>query len=194
MLRLFVAVDLPARLRDEVARMMSAEVYKARWGNPQQLHITLRFLGDVPEVDLPRLQQGLSTVATAAFRLQLRGTGVFPTPREGKRHIPAKVLWLGIVPAADLERLRQAVDAALAGLRLGTATRAPQPYSPHLTLARFAGLPDHTLSHFLSRYEHYSSAPWDVTSFHLYQSVLRREGALHTRLGTYSLATNGGTE
>jgi RNA 2',3'-cyclic 3'-phosphodiesterase len=183
MLRLFVAVDLPAGLRDEVARLM-APVHNARWVNPKQLHITLRFLGETPEAALPDLQQRLHGVKRDQFRLRLRGAGTFPEARPGKRPRPPKVLWLGIEPAAELVALKQAVDAALDG----GLTRDNQVFSPHLTLARFPNPPGQTLSAFLTKNQPYTSLDWSVESLHLYQSTLRQEGAIHALLASYPLA------
>jgi 2'-5' RNA ligase len=189
MLRLFVAVDLPASLKDEVARLMSAELHQVRWVRPPQLHITLRFLGNTPDDGLPDVEQRLASVAVPGFLLRLQGAGVFPDRPERRRLIPPKVLWLGIEPAQEVIGLEQAVESALSGEATpARACSGPREYSPHLTLARFTGPPDHTLSHFLARHQFYTSAPWRANSFHLYQSVLGREGAIHTCLGSYALA------
>jgi len=183
MLRLFVAVDLPAELRDEVAGLMD-RVHKARWANAKQLHITLRFIGDTPEEDLHIVRHRLASIRQAAFGLRLHRAGVFPEACEGKRRRPPRVIWFGIEPAEDLARLKQSVDAAL------SVDRAvpEQAFSPHLTLARFTTLPDHTLWDFLARHRGYTSAYWWVRNFHLYQSTLRREGAIHACVASYPLA------
>lgn len=178
--RLFVAVDLPAELREEVAGMMDG-VRGARWVNAKQLHITLRFLGDTAEEELPRLCARLATVVHQAFRLRLCGAGVFPAPREARRDKPPRVLWLGIQPTEELASLKLSVDAAL------SADPTESQFSPHLTLARFSARPDQTLSNLLQKHEGYASAYWWVRDFHLYQSTLRREGAVHTRVASYPL-------
>jgi 2'-5' RNA ligase len=180
MLRLFVAVDLPAELREEVASMMD-RVRGARWANSKQLHITLRFLGDTAEEALPGLRARLATIRQQAFQLRLCGAGVFPETHEGRRAKPPRVLWLGMQPTEELASLKQAVDAAL------SADPAEAQFSPHLTLARFSARPDQTLSDFRQRHGGYTSAYWWVRDFHLYQSTLRREGAVHTRVASYPL-------
>lgn len=174
--------------------MMTAKLHGARWANPRQLHVTLRFLGDVPESDVPRIQHSLATVATPAFEVRLQGVGVFPEGAAKPSGSPPKVLWVGLAPTLAIATLKQAIDVALSkGVGL---TQEARSYSPHLTLARFASarLPDPTLSHFLSSYARYAGAPWEVTEFHFYRSVLRREGAIHTKVDSYSLAKGGHTE
>jgi 2'-5' RNA ligase len=183
MLRLFVAVDLPAQLRDEMAQLMG-QVHHARWVNAQQLHITLRFLGDTPDTDLPWISDRLAAIKADHFSLRLRGAGVFPESHARKIRKPPKVLWVGIEPTMDLARLKQAIDAAT----IVDLTHERQVFSPHLTLARFPSPPDHTLSDFLMKYQSYASPDWSVTSFHLYRSTLRPEGAIHALLASYPLA------
>ncbi len=181
MLRLFIAVDLPAELRDQVAGLMEG-VHNARWVNPGQLHVTLHFVGDTPEDEVAGLRDRLEGVKQDCFRLQLRGAGVFP---EGQSRIkPPKVLWLGMEPATPMVRLKQNVHAALGINPMGK----DQAFSPHLTLARFKSLPDGTLADFLDRNREFETRTWTVTCFHLYQSTLRQQGAVHNVLASYPLA------
>jgi 2'-5' RNA ligase len=182
MLRLFIAVDLPAEIRSEVEALMG-HVHNARWVNPRQLHLTLRFLGETPEATLPALRDGLAHVKHDRFSLQLRGVGVFPPGRPQHPRRSPRVLWLGIEPAEPLASLKHAVDAALAG---GLAAE-DQPFSPHLTLARFRLPPDQTLADFLGKYQDYRSPVWPVASFFLFQSTLRREGSIHAIVASYPL-------
>jgi RNA 2',3'-cyclic 3'-phosphodiesterase len=182
MLRLFVAVDLPAQLRDDVTQMMDG-VHNARWVSVRQLHITLRFLGDTSETDLPGIEKRLGDLKRDSFHLRLRGAGTFPETGARKSRKPPKVLWLGIEPATELAGLKRAIDDALAV----DLTREKQIFSAHLTLARFPNPPDHTLSDFLSRHKNYASPDWPVKHFHLYQSTLRPEGAIHAQLASYPL-------
>ena len=185
MLRLFIAVDLPAEIREQVARMMN-EVHNARWVKAEQLHITLRFLGDTPEAELPANRDRLARVHQPPFAIKLRGPGVFPEISQTRGKTP-KVLWLGIEPAVDLAALKQAVDDALA-IETTKKSMQKQDFSPHLTLARFPSPTDTSLSRFLATNKDYFSPDWCVDHFHLYQSTLRPEGALHEQLASYRLA------
>jgi 2'-5' RNA ligase len=178
MLRLFLAVDLPDRVRQEVVAM-STQVNNARWVKPHQLHITLRFMGQTPDDALAGVVDRLARVQVPAFALALRGAGVFPSAVNPKR---ARVLWLGLDPAEPMVGLKHAIDACL-----GRDTERSS-FSPHLTLARFTNSPDPTLTQFLSRYQAYRSAPWPVACFHLYKSTLSSSGAVHEVVATYPLA------
>jgi 2'-5' RNA ligase len=176
MLRLFVAVDLPKNLRDQIAPMCNG-ITGARWSKPEQLHITLRFLGAVPEDDLDRIRQALAPVRLPSFQLEVRRTGVFPP------HKLPRVLWLGLAPTEPLCALKEAIDAAL----------GPDPecdrrtFSPHLTLARFTSRPRDELARFLATHGEFQAGPWVVREFHLYKSTLRRTGAVHEVVETYPL-------
>jgi 2'-5' RNA ligase len=176
MLRLFLAVDLPDPVRHEVEDLCT-QVNNARWVKPHQLHITLRFMGQTPDDALAGMCDQLSHVQVPAFKLTLRGAGVFPG---GARR--ARVLWLGLDPTEPLAGLKRELDACL-----GPDTERAS-FSPHLTLARFTNTPDPTLTQFLSRHQAYRSAPWSVACFHLYKSTLSSSGAVHEVVKTYALA------
>jgi 2'-5' RNA ligase len=178
MLRLFLAVDLPDPVRQEVVALCT-QVNNARWVKPHQLHITLRFLGQTPDDALAGMVDRLARVQVPAFKLTLHGAGVFPG---GTRPKPARVLWLGLDPPEPLANLKHAINSSL----------GPDPehasFSPHLTLARFTKRPNATLTQFLSQHQAYRSAPWPVACFHLYKSTLRPDGAVHELVATYPFA------
>jgi 2''-5'' RNA ligase len=182
-LRLFIAVDLPTELRPAIARLCQG-IAGARWTRAEQLHITLRFLGDTAEDRLADLRAGLREVRTPRFELALRGTGVFPPPSARK---PARVLWLGLEPPESLRALKDAVDGCLSkhGPDPETAKRG---FSPHLTLARFPTRPRHDLDRFLAEHAGFDGGRFVVSDFHLYRSTLRPEGALHEIVESYPLA------
>jgi RNA 2',3'-cyclic 3'-phosphodiesterase len=178
MLRLFVAVDLPAPLRPVVAGLCQG-IAEARWTRLEQLHITLRFLGDTPETELDERRQRLRRIHRPRFSLATRGLGVFP-PASGRK--PARVLWLGLDPPEPLRELKQSVDDLL-GPDPDTAARG---YSPHLTLARFPTRP-HGLDAFFAEHAGFDSGWFEVTAFHLYRSTLRPQGALHEIVESFPL-------
>lgn len=178
-MRMFIAVDLPPDVRPRIAQLCQG-IAGARWVRPEQLHITLRFLGDTPEEGLSDIRQRLRQVALPGFSLSLTGPGVFPPARARK---PARVLWLGLTPPAPLQALKLAIDGAL-----GPDPEAAQRgFSPHLTLARLDTRPGHDLDEFRARHAELSVGPFPVADFHLYRSTLRPEGALHEIVEIYPL-------
>jgi 2'-5' RNA ligase len=179
-LRLFLAVDLPDPVRREIVALCT-QVNQARWVKPHQLHMTLRFMGQTPDDGLAEIRNRLANVQVPAFDLALQSAGVFPGVASTKR---ARVLWLGLEPMEPLVRLKHAIDACLGP----DAERGNQGFSPHLTLARFTGRTDATLTQFLSRYQAYHGERFRVACFKLYQSTLHSRGAVHEVMATYPLA------
>jgi 2'-5' RNA ligase len=181
MLRLFLAIDLPAAVKAEVRAICKA-LPAAHWTNPAQLHLTLRFMGETPEDQLEALRARLAAVVVAPFSLSLRAVGVFPARPSRRR--PARVLWAGVAPEEPACALKAAIDAALGPDPEASA----RGYSPHLTLARFRDDPRTELDRYLAAHAAFASAPWPVESFELYRSTLGREGAVHERVQSYPLS------
>jgi RNA 2',3'-cyclic 3'-phosphodiesterase len=181
MLRLFVAVEVP-RSEQQAAAGLCTGLPRARWANPHQLHITLRFLGNTPEDRLPEIRRRLATVTSPGFQLALHGVGVFPPAARRPR-----VLWLGLEPQAPLRELKRAVDGALGYLTPLEAGADAAEFTPHLTLARLAGRPDPGLGHFLAQHGEFLGKPWEVSAFRLFKSTLHPAGAMHEAIEVYPL-------
>jgi 2'-5' RNA ligase len=176
--RLFVAIALPAPVIAE-ALGLCRDLERARWSRPDQLHLTLRFLGEIEGEKVSVLRAALREVHAPAFSLGLSGVGVFP-----RRRRPAQVLWTGVIPEEPLRALETAVSAALAP----HAPPADHPFSPHLTLARFREDPGPALSAYLAAHASFLGQPWLVEEFRLYRSTLGPGGAVHDLVERYPLA------
>jgi 2'-5' RNA ligase len=181
MLRLFIALDLPAEQRLALSAIASG-IPGARWVVSEQLHLTLRFLGSVADERVPELQENLARVVSPAFRAALSGVGVFPpTPTRRK---PARVLWAGVSPAEPVRALKQAIDGVL-GPDLEAAA---QEFSPHVTLARFKEPPaTDPLTRFLQQHRSFSGDLFPVESFQLYDSRTLPAGPVYTVRASYPL-------
>lgn len=173
-MRLFIAVDLPDRVRESLAAIC-ADLPGARWCDPAQLHLTLRFLGSVD--DDARIREQLRRVRQSTFSLSVRGVGVFPPRR------PARVLWAGVNPHEPLQALKAAIDEALGP----DPEAAERGFSPHLTLARFRDPPGPALPRYLAEHAAFATPPFTVAEFHLYQSFLGPERARHEVVETVRL-------
>ena len=131
-MRLFVALNLPKKERDRIYRaskVLREGEFPVRWVDPEQYHVTLKFLGDVREDRMERVQEALDHVATttAILDLAVEGFGAFPTIRR------PRVIWIGIEPSPALRCLKQDVEWALMGCGFERETRA---FHPHLALGR----------------------------------------------------------
>ncbi|MGM0578791.1 MAG: RNA 2',3'-cyclic phosphodiesterase [Myxococcota bacterium] len=176
--RLFVAVDVPDTVRERL-EALRAELRGARWVSPDKYHLTLRFIGDADDDGFERIRAALRGVRREPFVLHPKGIGHFP-PR-GR----PKVLWVGVDDQPELEGLQRDVDDAVAAAGFG---RDDKRFHPHLTLARLKGTTSARVAHYEEAHAHFATEPFTVTEFHLYSSVLRSEGALHTIEETYPLA------
>ena len=169
MSRLFVAIDPPPAVVERLASLR-AGVPGARWVEPDQIHLTLRFLGEVDGAMRADVRTELGRVAAMPFTLTLSGTDCFG----GRRR--ARTLWVGVEPSPALVELQAKIDAAV-----GRAGVPPEgrKFLPHVSLARLkAGQPDR-IARFLAEIALFKSEPFAVETFSLYESHLNRAGAVH---------------
>lgn len=177
--RLFVAIDLPEEVTESLERICVG-LPGARWNDPEQYHLTLRFIGEVDGLVYRDIEAGLAEVDFEPFTLSLQGFGHFPPRGE------PKVLWAGVTPTDPIEPLRRAVDRVVNAAGVQPERRK---FSPHVTVARFPyGAPIQRLQRFLAGHALYRSEPFLVESFHLYSSQLHHDGALHTLEASYGPA------
>jgi RNA 2',3'-cyclic 3'-phosphodiesterase len=183
LLRVFIAVEIPLPIRQAIFHqtesLRAALATIVRWVPVENMHLTLKFIGDVSPANVNLLSQMLTTEATgcAPITLKIGGLGSFPTSRR------ARVIWIGIQAPAALESLQHGIESAAA--RLGYESEE-RPFSPHLTIGRVkqqvsagehqqvrAAL-EHTQVGVLGNAE--------VTAVHLFKSDLKPSGAEYTRL------------
>lgn len=177
MYRLFIAVDMPRELQERVGNMFFG-MPGAKWVAEEQLHLTLRFIGEVDGGVFEDIREGLSEIKADSFTMQLKGMGYFP-PRK-----KPKVLWVGIDKNEKLTILRNRVEAAVVKAGLPPEQRK---FSPHITLARLRDTPLKKVTNFLAGNSLYESESFQVSEFHLYSSVLTPKGAIHQLEATYPL-------
>jgi RNA 2',3'-cyclic 3'-phosphodiesterase len=178
MFRLFVAIDPPEEVRGALAAM-GFGLPGAKWVAQEQLHLTLRFIGEVDGGAFRDIQEALAALRARPFLLRLKGVGHFP-PRGQPR-----VLWAGVEPNSSLLQLRNQVEKALVRTGLEPEHRK---FAPHITLARLRETPLGRLTNFLAGNAMYASEPFPVNEFHLYSSSLSAKGSIHTREVSYLLA------
>jgi 2'-5' RNA ligase len=177
MLRLFIAIDIPDDIRTLICGM-GGSIPGARAVPTDQLHLTLKFLGDTDSGLLPDIKEALGSIEYAPFRVCLKRVGHFP-PRGNPR-----VLWAGIDPVTEVTALRNKVEKALTETGID---RDHRKFSAHVTLARLKNSPLNRISHFLAGNSLFETPPFTVREFHLYASSLSGKGAVHTVLATFPL-------
>jgi 2'-5' RNA ligase len=178
MIRLFVALALPQPVRARLL-MLQAGVPGAKWAPEENLHLTLRFIGEVDEPAFADIGEALGDVDAPAFTLQLAGVGQFGDRRR------AHALWAGVKPSEPLALLRGRVEGALS--RAGVP-RDDRKYLPHVTLARLKDVKADRVGGFLMEHGLFESQPFTVSSFALFSSQLRHTNALYQAEAEYPLA------
>ena len=189
LLRTFIAVEIPREIQSAIyqstvnLRQTINQSY-IRWVLPQNIHITLKFLGDVSPANLELLKQMLKaeTAQVDPFSIQVGALGVFP----GLRH--PRVIWIGIDAPPALESLQRGIETATTRLGYEAENR---PYSPHLTIARFnqristTELPQ--VRTILEKTSIGILGKVYIDAVHLFKSDLKPSGVVYSRLYTAPL-------
>jgi 2'-5' RNA ligase len=182
-MRLFVALSLPEAVAQSIL-LIQGGVPGARWQAREQLHLTLRFIGEVEGRDAAALDEVLAAIHVPAFSLQLHSVGQF-----GNKQPHA--LWAGVRPNPALEHLQRKVDNAIR--RVGQPHDAHK-FMPHVTLARLRHPEMDRMLDWLTYNALYTSPEFEVGAFQLYSSKLTSDGSLYRIEQSYDLQTYEGIE
>jgi 2'-5' RNA ligase len=184
LLRAFIAVEIPFEIHQAIENktahiraMLNSSLI--RWVPSSNIHLTLKFLGDVSPTNVELLSQMLSVEVSQhqIFEMAFEGLGAFPNPKR------PRVIWIGIQAPAGLEALQHGIEAATATLGYPVEKR---PFSPHLTIGRVkqninsAGM--QKIRTALEETQVGSLGTTHVTAVHLFKSDLKPSGAVYTRL------------
>jgi 2'-5' RNA ligase len=189
MIRAFIALDIPSSIREEAKRIQSRLrgaplSSRVSWSKIDNLHLTLQFLGDIPEPLVSDVSRALDVVSARhnLFALSVRGVGAFPHAAR------ARVLWIGCQDThRQLEKL--ADDIRLAMIPLGFEPEQ-RPFAGHLTLGRIKfPRPDAALTRALDSFKDTDLGAMQVEAIHLFQSQLQPQGSIYTKLSTHCLGS-----
>ncbi|MBR0553776.1 RNA 2',3'-cyclic phosphodiesterase [Stakelama marina] len=174
--RLFVALRPPSEMRDTLLAAMGG-IENARWQSAEQLHCTLRFIGDVDRPVAEDVEAALGSVRFPGLDLALSGVGAFGA--DGRR----KAVWAGVSPHDQITKLHKKIDQALVRAGLAPERRA---YLPHITLARL-NRSSGAIDRFLADQARLASPPYRFTHFLLFRSTLGSDGATYEAIARYAL-------
>lgn len=177
MIRLFVGLALPEGLRERLTGLRG-QVPGARWVPPENLHITLRFIGEVDEAAAADLDMALARVDVPPLEVAVGGVGHFAS-----RGL-VRSLWAGVDRDTALDHLQAKIEAACQ--RSGLAPEG-RKFHPHVTLARCRDTRTARIAGFLADHAGFRAPPFPAGSFALYSSTLGRGGAAYTREVDYPL-------
>jgi len=190
MIRLFTALPLPEDLRTRLAAMQGG-IDTARWVPAENMHITLRFIGAVPEAATGDIVEALGDVRAPGFPVTVSGAGRFASGDK------TRAIWAGVERTPEIVSLHAKIDQAL--IRAGLAPEG-RKYAPHVTIARFgsggrrggrgrrAGGPSNTrVLHWLEAHGGFFALPFEAHEFVLYESRLGRKGPVYTPVADFRL-------
>jgi 2'-5' RNA ligase len=178
--RAFIAIALPPRVIEAIGALQSDlkdSKLKIRWVKPANIHLTLKFLGDIPAEMIPAIEQALGDAVAGhgPLRLSTKGIGVFPGIKK------PRVVWVGVSgQTRQLRELHHSVESSLQGIGFAVEKRS---FKSHLTMGRIKGFVDsQRLLDAMQRCSQFESETFDVHGIHLYRSQLKPSGAVYTRL------------
>ncbi|WP_027285175.1 RNA 2',3'-cyclic phosphodiesterase [Rubritepida flocculans] len=177
-MRLFVALTLPEAVRDRLASL-TLRIPGLRWVPPENYHLTLRFIGEVPAFQCEEVDLALAAIRARPFDLALAGLGVFE--KQGR----VQSLHALAERSPALSHLQAKIETALQRAGLPPERRR---FTPHVTLARCEGAPVEKLAAFLQAQALFRTEPVPMEHFVLFSSRLGKEQAVYTPEVEYALA------
>ncbi|TSK07413.1 MAG: RNA 2',3'-cyclic phosphodiesterase [Geobacter sp.] len=175
MARLFIAIELPGEIKKTLSSLC-CDLPGIRWVPPDQIHLTLRFLGDVQPKEMTRLKEALAAIVFASFPLTVQGVGHFPS------HGHPRVLWIGLENSSSLLDLQRRIETAVTGVGIIPEERG---FSPHITIARIKENASAAVALFEAKHRQLSFPLFNVHDFMLFSSVLGPKGATHRKEKTF---------
>ena len=185
-MRLFVALEIPSAVRENLATLiasMRAITKEPRWVRAENLHVTLKFLGEVAEGKVDAIRSALGQIRSdRPVALEFRGLGFFPNEKH------PRVFWADMEASPNLKTLAGDIEGAIEKLGI---PREKREFSAHLTLARFERprLPE-ALGKLIADNQQHKFGSLRTDEFHLIQSKLKPRGAEYTTLATFQFAPN----
>jgi len=178
-MRLFVALDMPWSVREQLAALSGVGIPGARWVPPENYHLTLRFIGDIPGHVARDVDGALLGIRARGFSLTLTGMGTF-----AKGGV-SSALWVGVERTPSLDHLRNKIETALQRCGLEPERRK---FQPHVTLARLDNPAEGKVAAFVQAHNLFRTEPNPVEHFTLFSSLLNKDHAVYTPEAEYELA------
>jgi 2'-5' RNA ligase len=187
MIRSFLAFELPGDIKslvDRVSKDMRRSSLNVRWVNTDNIHLTVVFMGNIREQDIPAICQAVEKVCVryGSFHIALTGLGAFPNA------VRPRVIWLGL--QGNIEKMSFFKKALQKHLQSFGVKEEKRAFRPHLTLGRFKspGHIDSQLDNFIRAYKDLSSPECTLSDLILFKSDLKPGGAIYTKLKSWPLS------
>ncbi len=178
-MRTFIAVDLPNKIKDclsQIQRNFSSNLAKIKWVEKENLHLTLKFLGELNEAKTNEIKQALSKIKFKPQTVSISESGVFPS----EQYI--RVIWVGIKPAGKIIELHQKIDSTLAELGIRKENRK---FATHITLGRVKFVKDKKALIEKIKSLNIKTDEFVLDSFKLKKSTLTKQGPIYEDLSVF---------
>ena len=188
-IRSFIAIELPQEIIETIKKLQEQlRKYRlnVRWVRPENIHLTLKFLGDISEADIAPITGTLKAAADTVkpFHLKGQGLGIFPAMNR------PRVIWLGV--SGDVEILKKVQLCVEEGLEQRGFPKEGRPFQAHLTLGRVKGsLDKRILLETIEQFGNFESDSFTAKSVILFHSNLQRNGAVYTKLADVPFGPEG---
>ena len=179
--RLFIAIDIPDPIKDKICELRR-NLPGVRWTVRDQIHITMRFIGDSDDMLFSKIKSSLSEIKLPPFGLELTGSGFFPNERR------PSVFWLGCGENRGLSDLKEYMDLVLDSCGIPPERRK---FQPHITVARLKLVNEKDCIKLKNIHKVLFPTGFNVTGFVLYSSLLKGNGAEHSKECIYPLLKIG---
>ena len=176
-MRLFLGIEVPTPIKKELHQLFFG-LPGANCVNKEQLHITLRFIGEIDRHQMKDIDDSLKLITFPTFPIKLKSVGAF----YNKRY--PKATWVGVDGNDQLLDLQKKIERTLRQ----TLTLERKKYLPHLTLARLKETSFHDIANYLELNSLFSAGPWNVDHFNLYSSMPTNQGPQYLIEESYSLS------
>ncbi|MBN1849450.1 MAG: RNA 2',3'-cyclic phosphodiesterase [Deltaproteobacteria bacterium] len=190
MIRSFLAFELPPEIKNIINRVskdLRQSDLNVRWVNVENIHLTIVFMGNIHEKEIPFMSQTIEKVCLryAPFHVFLKGLGAFPNTRR------PRVIWAGL--DGDTSKMPFFQKALQKHLRPVGIKEEKRPFKPHLTLGRFKnpGPADSLLDNLIGTYKDLSSSEYSFRELIFFKSDIKPGGAVYTKLGSWPLLGGG---
>ena len=180
MIRLFIGLNFPDSVNSQI-EIMSCGIKGARWIAPENLHLTLRFIGEVDGGAFRELAEGLEEIRFPPFEIELDGLNYFKDGRQ------INTLWAGVKPTEPLQALKSKIDKCLGEFEVSVDRRK---FQPHVTLARVKKAHPEKVQRFIGNHLPFNTPPFTVHAFHLFSSTLSEKNAYYAIEQSYPLASS----
>lgn len=175
--RLFVAIEFGDDVKSQLLDLRE-NLYGFRWMTEDQLHLTLRFIGNVDNETLVMISEKLKEIHIPDFSLSIKGVGVFPDKHR------AKIIWAGVNSGDILFDLQRQIERLIVECGMEPDYRK---FTPHITLARLRNIKFRELKGFLDERKFLHIGPIKIDRFYLVSSKLGEKGSIYSNIAKYPL-------